>query len=57
MYALYMTRVTLSMSKDEIKELKEIAKQEQRPISRQVVYMMQKYKKYHKWYSPYRYFI
>ncbi|MCK5030796.1 MAG: hypothetical protein KAR64_04960 [Thermoplasmatales archaeon] len=48
MYALYMTRVTLSMSKDEIKELKEIAKQEQRPISRQVVYMMQKYKKYHK---------
>jgi len=47
MYAQDMTRITLSLKDDEIKELKEIANQEQRPISRQVVYMMQKYKQYH----------
>ena len=48
MYAQYMTRITLSLNDDEIKELKELAKQEQRPISRQVVFMKEKYKKYHK---------
>ena len=47
MYANDMVRVTLSMKKEEVEELKELAKRDQRPISRQVVFMMQKYKQYH----------
>jgi flagellar biosynthesis chaperone FliJ len=38
-----MTRITLSLSKKEIQRLKDIASKEERPLSRQVVYMMNHY--------------
>jgi hypothetical protein len=38
-------RTTISLSVEEIKELRELAKEEHRPISRQIVYMMELYKK------------
>lgn len=41
-------RTTISLTESEIKQLKELAKEEHRPISRQIVYMMELYKKYHK---------
>jgi hypothetical protein len=39
-------RTTISLSVEEIKELKELAKVEHRPISRQIVYMLEFYKKH-----------
>jgi hypothetical protein len=41
-------RTTVSLTEAEIKELKELAKKEHRPISRQIVHMMEIYKKQHK---------
>lgn len=41
-------RTTISLSVEEIKGLRELAKEEHRPISRQIVYMMEFYKKHHK---------
>jgi hypothetical protein len=41
-------RTTISLTEGEIKQLKEIAKEEHRPISRQIVHMMEIYKKHHK---------
>jgi len=38
-------RTTVSLTETEIKELKELSKKEHRPISRQIVYMMEYYKK------------
>ncbi len=38
-------RTTISLSTEEIKELRTLAKKEHRPISRQIVYMMEYYKK------------
>jgi hypothetical protein len=40
-------RTTISLTEAEIKELKALAKTEHRPISRQIVYMMEYYKKHH----------
>jgi len=39
-------RTTISLSDVELKQLKELAKKEHRPISRQIVYMMHFYLKY-----------
>jgi len=39
-------RTTVSLTEEEIKELKALAKKEHRPISRQIVYMMEYYKKH-----------
>jgi hypothetical protein len=36
-------RTTISISDAELKELRELAKKEHRPISRQIVYMMHFY--------------
>lgn len=36
-------RTTISLSKSELKELRELAKKEHRPISRQIVFMMHFY--------------
>ena len=36
-------RTTISLSDTELKKLKELAKKEHRPISRQIVYMMHLY--------------
>ena len=41
-------RTTISLTEGEIKQLKELAKEEHRPISRQIVHMMEIYKKHHK---------
>jgi hypothetical protein len=41
-------RTTISLAEGEIKQLKELAKEEHRPISRQIVHMMEIYKKQHK---------
>jgi len=41
-------RTTISLSEVEIRQLKELAKEEHRPISRQIVHMMEIYKKHHK---------
>jgi len=41
-------RTTVSLKETEIKELKELSKKEHRPISRQIVYMMEYYKKHNK---------
>jgi hypothetical protein len=38
-------RTTISLSDTELKQLKKLATVEQRPISRQIVYMMQFYLK------------
>ena len=38
-----MPRITLSLNKEEIQKLKDISAKEQRPFSRQVVYMMECY--------------
>jgi hypothetical protein len=38
-------RTTISLSDAELKKLKELAKEEHRPISRQIVYMMHFYLK------------
>jgi predicted transcriptional regulator len=38
-------RTTISLSDTEIKQLRELAKKEHRPISRQIVYMMHYYLK------------
>jgi hypothetical protein len=38
-------RTTISLSSTELKQLKELAKAEHRPISRQIVYMMHIYLK------------
>jgi len=38
-------RTTISLSDIELKKLKELAKEEHRPISRQIVYMMHFYLK------------
>ena len=38
-------RTTISLSDVELKQLRELAKKEQRPISRQIIYMMDFYKK------------
>lgn len=40
-----MTRMNISLTKEEIEMLKEISKKEQRPFSRQIVYMMEYYLK------------
>jgi len=39
-------RTTVSLTEAEINELKALAKKEHRPISRQIVYMMEYYKKH-----------
>ena len=39
-------RTTISLSDEELKQLKELAKVEHRPISRQIVYMMHSYLKH-----------
>ena len=39
-------RTTISLSDVELKQLRELAKKEHRPISRQIVYMMHFYLKY-----------
>ena len=38
-------RTTISLSNNELKQLRELAKKERRPISLQIVYMMEYYKK------------
>jgi hypothetical protein len=38
-------RTTISLSNLELKELKELADKERRPVSRQIIYMMEFYKK------------
>ncbi|MBU0497044.1 MAG: hypothetical protein KKC68_00430 [Candidatus Thermoplasmatota archaeon] len=38
-------RTTISLANKELTELKELAKQEHRPMSRQIVHMMEFYKK------------
>ncbi len=40
-----VVRMTISLTKEEISQLKKIAKEEKRPYSRQVVYMMDFYMK------------
>ena len=40
-------RTTISLMETDITKLKELAKKEHRPISRQIVYMMEYYKKHH----------
>ena len=42
------TRTTISISSAELKQLKELANEERRPVSRQIIYMMEFYKK-QKW--------
>jgi len=41
-------RTTISLSDAELKKLRELAKEEHRPISRQIVYMMHFYLKQRK---------
>ena len=41
-------RTTISLSDEEIKQLRELAKEEHRPISRQLIYMMHFYLKQQK---------
>jgi hypothetical protein len=41
-------RTTISLKELELRQLKEIAKAEHRPISRQIVHMMEIYKKHYK---------
>jgi len=38
-------RTTISLSSIEFKRLKELANKERRPVSRQIIYMMEFYKK------------
>ncbi|MHA2431576.1 MAG: hypothetical protein ACXACC_11190 [Promethearchaeota archaeon] len=38
-------RTTISLSRTEHKQLRELADKERRPVSRQIVYMMEFYKK------------
>jgi hypothetical protein len=38
-------RTTISLSAEELKQLRALAKKEHRPISRQIVYMMEFYNK------------
>jgi hypothetical protein len=38
-------RTTISLSNIELKQLRELAKKEHRPISRQIIYMMEFYNK------------
>jgi hypothetical protein len=38
-------RTTISLSSAELKQLRELAKEEHRPVSRQIIYMMECYKK------------
>ena len=38
-------RTTISLSTTELKQLKELANEERRPVSRQIIYMMEFYKK------------
>jgi len=38
-------RTTISLSSSELKELKELAHKERRPVSSQIIYMMEFYKK------------
>ena len=38
-------RTTISLSSEEFKQLRELAKEERRPVSRQIIYMMEFYKK------------
>jgi hypothetical protein len=38
-------RTTISLSSEELKQLKELANEERRPVSRQIIYMMELYKK------------
>ena len=40
-------RTTISLSDAELKQLKELAKEEHRPISRQIIFMMHYYLKQH----------
>jgi hypothetical protein len=39
-------RTTISLSAEELKALRALAKKEHRPISRQIIYMMEFYKKH-----------
>jgi len=39
------SRTTISLSNNELKQLRELAKKERRPVSRQIIYMMEFYKK------------
>jgi hypothetical protein len=38
-------RTTISLSSAELKQLRELANEERRPVSRQIIYMMEFYKK------------
>lgn len=38
-------RTTISLSGTELKQLRELANEERRPVSRQIIYMMEFYKK------------
>jgi len=40
-----VTRMTISLTKEETSQLKKIAKEEKRPYSKQIVYMMDFYTK------------
>ncbi len=40
-------RTTISLSEEELKQLRALAKKEHRPISRQIVYMMEFFIKNH----------
>ena len=41
-------RTTISLSNPELQQLKELADKERRPVSRQIIYMMECYKKQNK---------
>ncbi len=38
-------RTTISLSSEELNQLRELALKERRPVSRQIIYMMEFYKK------------
>jgi hypothetical protein len=38
-------RTTISLSSTELKQLRELSDEERRPVSRQIIYMMEFYKK------------
>jgi len=38
-------RTTISLSSAELKQLRELSNEERRPVSRQIIYMMEFYKK------------
>jgi len=43
-----VTRTTISLNLEDNRQLKELSKKEHRPISRQIVHMMEFYENYHR---------